>query len=180
MTEPEPEPGSAEALRRAQQAAREHTRAAIIAQVRATARGSSSRPRLTSGTNVPVRDARPVDGMRAGRAIELATRHVVGEYIRHARHDGLGWHEIGGILGLAAEAVYGHATVADAAFDYAAGPDAGFCARVYGRSFTWQCPACAGTISDRGPADSPADGERGHVPTCRRLAAAVTAWESQW
>ena len=71
-------------------------------------------------------------------------------------------------------------TIADAAFDFAAGDPNSHYARTYGRSFPWRCPACRSLVSDRGPCSGPLDDEPGHQDGCQRLAAAVATWEAQW
>ncbi len=53
------------------------------------------------------------------------------------------------MLGLTGGTGYGE-TVAEAAYTYAAGDLDSAYARSYGRSFTWTCPSCDGTIHEPG------------------------------
>jgi hypothetical protein len=86
--------------------------------------------------------------------------------------DGHSWPDIGAALGLAPAAGDGR-SAAEAAYDQVTG-EPGFRTR----AFAWVCPACHGTVLDRGPeAGRPEDCEEGHAKGCPRLAAAVTAWE---
>lgn len=101
------------------------------------------------------------------------------DYIKAARQDGMSWHQIGGVLGLTADTDNG-GTIADAAFDFAAGDPNSHYARTYGRSFPWRCPACHGLVSDHGPYGGPYDDEPGHQDGCQRLAATIAAWDAQW
>ena len=70
--------------------------------------------------------------------------------------------------------------MAEAAYDEAADdPDSQY-ARIYGRSFMWTCPACRGTVRDRGLCNGPADDEQGHADGCSRLAGTIGDWEAEW
>ena len=67
-------------------------------------------------------------------------------------------------------------SAAEAAYDQVAGEPS-----FRTRSFAWTCPACHGTVIDRGPeAGRPQDCEEGHADGCPRLAAAITAWDASW
>jgi hypothetical protein len=173
----EPEPARPEARRRAVSAARDHARQATLAQVRAAGADIVARPMFADDpSSLIVRDAVPADGMRA---IELAARAGARDYIKRARQEGVSWHEIGDILGLEAPEERA-STIADAAFNYAAGPATSRCALAYDRSFPWTCPTCRGVVRDAGPCSGPADDEPGHRTDCKRLAADVAAWLAQW
>ena len=111
-------------------------------------------------------------GLRAAGRLELAARRELLSCIRRARDDGVGWQEIGALLELGAGAAERGLTVAEAAFDLAAGPPAGS-----GQvpAFTWQCHRCGRLVRDQGPpSGSSACGEAGHGAGCPRLSGAVT------
>jgi hypothetical protein len=122
----------------------------------------------------------PAGGLAAARAVELAARRLVCDYIRAAREAGQGWQEIGTALGLTAGGDGAGDTIAEAAFSYAAGPSDSHWNRTYGPSVIWRCPACSGLISDHGPVSGPRDDEPGHADGCERLAATLAAWDAQW
>ncbi len=91
----------------------------------------------------------------------------------------MAWRQIGEALRLGPVAEERGVSLAEAAFDYAAGAEH---ARPFETlSFAWTCPACRGFVLDRGPfGDHPVDGEPGHAEGCERLAAAVAAYEAEW
>jgi hypothetical protein len=126
-----------------------------------------------------VRDAGPADGLAAARALEIAARLKVQGYIRDAREEGMGWKRIGELLNLQREAERQDITVADAAFDLAAGPRDSNWAMTYGRTFRWDCASCGQKIDDEGPESWPGDFRHGHGTGCRRLAAEVRAYNRQ-
>jgi hypothetical protein len=134
------------------------------------------------GSELTVRDLEPLDGARAARDIELGARRAARDYVRAAREAGHTWDQIGQVLGLApdADADQAGATVAEAAYTYAAGNPRSDTAARYGRSFPWRCRSCRQAISDRGPVAGPADDEAGHASDCARLAAAVAEWDASW
>ena len=127
------------------------------------------------GLDAAVTDAEPMIGLRVATMLKFAARQLTLEYARQARESGHDWLEIGAALGFERLAEPG-ISVAAAAYDYATGT-----AAFDRRSFAWVCPACRGTIIDHGPeAGSPADCEEGHADGCRRLATAITAWDTSW
>jgi hypothetical protein len=162
-------------------AARDFARQAVHGLARELGAQATSQPMFRHDPGSPaVRDYDPAAGMRAARAVELAARRMTRDYVKVARQDGMTWREIGETLGLSAPADWREGSVADAAFDFAAGPADSHYARTYGRSFGWTCPACLGVVSDHGPVQGPRDDEPGHKDGCQRLAAAIAAWEAQW
>lgn len=137
---------------------------------------------LYHGASTTTRDVEPAAGMQAARDLELAARYVTLGYIRQARETGDTWHQIGAALRLHPDGDMQQAgdTVAEAAYTYAAGHPGAEHARRYGRSFTWQCPACDNAISDRGLISGPADDEQGHASSCTRHQATIAAWTADW
>ena len=136
--------------------------------------GSSiiTRP-ICPGAETTAQDVEPLAGASAVREIELAPRQAARRYIRDAREAGYTWHQIGQALGLksgSARRQIGE-TIAEAAYDYTAGPADTETARRYGRTFVWTCTTCGKTVSDRGLCNGPADDEHGHAEHCTRLAA---------
>jgi hypothetical protein len=114
-------------------------------------------------------------GLQIAARLELAAKRLAAEYITHARADGHAWHEIGVGLGLGSADESG-TSPAETAYEYAAGKPL-----LGRRSLSWVCPACNGTVIDRGPeAGHPADCEEGHRTDCRRLDAAVAKWHALW
>jgi hypothetical protein len=114
--------------------------------------------------------AGPAAGLRIARALEHAAVRVAGDYLRHARVDGVWWHEIGGALGPGPDARERGQAIGEAAFGYAAGESS-----LSGRaSFGWTCPACGQSVTGRGPYEpNPQDYQGGHAGGCARLAAGV-------
>jgi hypothetical protein len=134
---------------------------------------------LYTGSDLTVRDVEPAAGLKAARDLELAARRLALDYVRQAREAGHSWHDIGTTMGLAPDRRSGR-TIAEAAFDYAAGdPDSDY-ARTYGRTVGWTCTTCSNTILDHGLDNGPADDERGHAPDCKRLARTIQAREAEW
>jgi hypothetical protein len=139
----------------------------------------TTRP-LFPGADVTTRDVEPAAGLRAARDLEHAARRLVLDYVRQAREAGRTWHDIGIALHLSPDRRHTGRTIAEAAFDYAAGdPDSDY-ARTYGRSVGWTCTTCSKAISDHGLDNGPADAERGHAPACQRLARTIQTWEAEW
>lgn len=160
--------------------ARSFVRQAVHGLARELGAEATSCPMFRHDPSSPaLRDDDPAAGMRAARAVELAARGMTRDYVKVARQDGMSWRAIGEALGLAADPE-NYRTVADAAFDFAAGDPNTHYARTYGRSFGWTCPACLGVVSDHGPVQGPADDEPGHKGGCARHAADVAAWDAQW
>jgi hypothetical protein len=123
--------------------------------------------------DLTIMDADAMTGLECAAKLTSAVRRLVLDYTRQAREDGHSWQEIGVALGSKAVADSG-ASVADVAYDYAAGTTG------FGRaSFAWVCSACRSTVIDRGPqVGHPADSEGGHADDCRRMAAEITAWNA--
>ena len=161
-------------------AARTAVRAAVHAIALQAGSTMTTRPTYP-GAQTTSRDVEPLAGASAARAIELAAQQAARGYIRDAREAGHTWHQVGQALSLnlGSDRLQIGDTVAEVAYDYAAGPPDTETARPYGRSFAWTCTSCDKTISDRGPGNSPADDEHGHAEHCRRLAAAVAAWQAE-
>ena len=63
----------------------------------------------------------PGAGIRIALALERAARAGVRVYIARAREAGMSWHEVGGALGVAELAQARGSSVAEAAWEYAAG-----------------------------------------------------------
>ena len=98
-------------------------------------------------------------GLQAARHLERAARSQAHAYIQAARRDGLDWHEIGALLGLGPDAAEDCVTVAEAAFNFAAGRRN---AEPWDEvAFYSTCRACGQPITDRGPA-------HGHPGDCAR------------
>ena len=125
--------------------------------------------------DLTVADADSMSGLEAATKLASAVRRLILDYARQAREDGHSWQEVGVALGIKPVDDSG-VSVADAAYDYAAGTPG------FGRaSFAWVCSVCRGTVIDRGPqAGHPADTEEGHADDCRRLAAGIAAWNASW
>jgi hypothetical protein len=120
----------------------------------------------------------PGAGIRIALALERAARAGVRVYIARAREAGMSWHEVGGALGVAELAPARGSSVAEAAWEYAAGRPAHLSGQP--GEFRWVCPDCGEVVSDRGPGGrSPAEDEQGHAKGCHRLAAAVAQWLAQ-
>jgi hypothetical protein len=132
------------------------------------------------GTMAPAtRDVDPVAGIRASRDLEQASRRLARDYVRQAREAGRTWHDIGHALELTPGRDQASQTAAELAFTYAAGePDPDWPWRE--RSCTWHCPGCDQAITDTGPCNGPADGERGHARDCKRLERAIRARDAEW
>ena len=119
----------------------------------------------------------PGAGIRIALAVERAAHAGVRVYIQRAREAGMSWHEVGGALGVAELAQARGSSVAEAAWEYAAGRPAHLSGQP---EFRWVCPDCGEVVSDRGPGGrSPAEDEQGHAEGCQRLAAAVAEWLAQ-
>ena len=122
-----------------------------------------------------VRDLPPIDGLKAAREIECAARHHFRGYMRQAREAGHSWRAIGEGLDLAEKARHKDLTVAEAAFDLAAGDRDSYYALTYGRSVTWRCGECNGLVLDHGPGDVET-----HLPGCQRFAREQAGREREW
>jgi hypothetical protein len=143
----------------------------------AEAEGAQIRERpVWPGSISTTRYAEPLAGLRATQTVQHAAGRVAGDYVKHARVEGIGWREIGEALGLAGDGERTAYDLAVAAYEHMTGePDL-----FRERSFHYTCLACEQGISDRGPYEShPEDNERGHGEGCTRLAAAVAAWQAQ-
>jgi hypothetical protein len=176
MTEPD---NTSIAEQRAFQA-RETARRAAFRLARDAGAAIVTRPMYRSAAEPAVRDIEPLAGARAARDLELAASGTVRDYIRQAREAGHGWDQIGQALGQnpGRDARQEGATVADAAYTYAAGrPETEAPWRP--RSFGWTCRSCDQQITDRGLIQGPTDDELGHADGCRRLAADIAAWDAE-
>jgi hypothetical protein len=133
---------------------------------------------LFPGTTLTTREVDPIAGLRASHDLEQTARYLACDDVRQAREAGHSWNDIGTALHFTRDREPGR-TVAEAAFDYAAGnPDSHY-ARTYGRSITWSCTSCDQAISDHGLANGPADDERGHAPGCQRPARTIRARDAE-
>ncbi len=172
--------GTADARQGRAREARNFARQAVHGLALEVGAKAITRPMVRDDPDSPtLRDVDPQAGMRAARDVELAARGMARDYVKMARQDGMSWQEIGAALSLTA-GTDDYSTIADAAFDFAAGDPDSHYARTYGRSFPWRCPACHGLVSDHGPCNGPVDDEPGHHDGCQRLAATVAAWQAQW
>jgi hypothetical protein len=172
----------AELKRREELASIAHSwvRRAVLDSVRETGGEMVSRPVIRGRTDCgTLQDAGPADGLVAARAVELQARKMTRDYIRDARETGTGWAKVGELLSLQREAERQDISIAEAAFDLAAGPRDAHWAPTYGRTFRWDCASCGQKIDDEGPEAWPGDFRRGHGKGCRRLAAEVRAWNRQ-
>src|SRR5258708_4893282 len=112
------------------------------------------------------------DALRISRQLEFA-RAEVRVHIRRAREAGQSWHAVGSLIGFGALASKEGVTVAEAAFDYAAGP------RIFtgwwfdAPGFPWNCPERGRTVSDRGVCSGPRR-------TNRATAMAASGWPRRW
>jgi hypothetical protein len=143
----------------------------------AEAEGAEIRERpVWPGAFSTTRYAEPLAGIRAAQILTRTADRVAGEYVKHARVEGIGWREIGEAVGLAEDGQRIGYDLAVAAYEHVVGePDL-----LRDPSFYYTCPACEQGISDRGPYEShPEDNERGHAEGCTRLAADVAAWQAQ-
>ncbi len=175
----QPEPGGREARTKLVNDARRWARRAVLGIVRASGGRVADRPvfRGRPDLDMTTTEAEPMAGLQAARHLEHAARSVARDCIRNAREDGRSWHEIGVALGLATETEDRGISVAEAAYDYAAGEPV--ISDYDPRSVPWTCKACLEVIGDRGPETGhPADAEPGHANGCTRLAAAIAAWHA--
>ncbi|HUZ53111.1 MAG TPA: hypothetical protein VMU94_11360 [Streptosporangiaceae bacterium] len=160
--------------------AHSQVRRAVLEWVRQTGAEIIRRPVIRGRDDCgALDDAGPVDGLVAARAIELQARKSVRDYCCDAREAGMGWKKIGELLNLELEAERQDISVAEAAYDIAAGPCDSHWAQTYGRSFLWTCGSCGAVIGDEGPERWPGDFRRGHGKGCRRLAAEIRAYNRQ-
>ncbi len=158
-------------------AARQWTLTVIASIARETATPMVTRP-AWPGARSTFEYAEPAAGIAIARQLEVAARYQVRRYIKHAREAGLSWQQIGAALGITGGGDGVAQAIAEAAFDYAAGPTDNW--RGYDQSFAWTCQACGQGIQDRGPYHGPRDAERGHADGCEHQAATVAAWDAQW
>jgi hypothetical protein len=173
--EEEPRPGGAELARQARAEARE--RAEGAAREMAAQFGSRTLSRLRDHPAAqPDRDIPRLEAaaaLEAAHELERAAHELAGTYIRRARAAGLNWDMIGDALGLLPYASANKIGVGEQALDYALSYWNGQGRRKY----TWDCPACGQTVTDRGPFPDPPEREDGHDPDCPRRAAELAAWE---
>jgi hypothetical protein len=175
--EEQPRPGGVELARQARAAARERTEGAV--REIAAQFGSRTMPRLRHHPAAPSDRDRDIPRLEAAAALEAvhelerAAHELAATYIRRAREAGLTWDTIGDALGLLPYASANKIGVGEQALDHALtywngqGP----------RQYTWDCPACHQTVTDRGPYPDPPEREDGHDPACPRRAADLAAWE---
>jgi hypothetical protein len=117
----------------------------------------------------------PGAGIRIALALERAARAGVRVYISRAREAGMTWAQVGEALGVAELAQQRGSTLAETAWEYAAGRSAHLTGQL--GVFGWTCPECGEAVQDRGPSGrNPAEDETGHAGGCQRLAADVAAW----
>jgi hypothetical protein len=173
--EGQPRLRGAELARQARAAARERAEGAV--RQMAAEFGSRTLARLRNhpaaepGRDIPRLEA--AAALEAAHELERAAHELAGTYIRRAREAGLTWDMIGDALGLLPYASANKIGVGEEARDYALtywngqGP----------RKYTWDCPACHQTVTDRGPFPDPPEREAGHDPACSRRAAELAAWE---
>jgi hypothetical protein len=157
--------------------ARQHARLAILSTVRETGGQTVTRPvfRDRPDLDMTLTEPEPIAGLQASAVVGHALRRITCEYVRRAREDGHSWPEIGAARGLD-RASRDDPSAAEAAYDQVAGEPT-----FRTRSFAWTCPACHGTIIDRGPeAGHPQDCEECHADGCPRLVGAITAWDASW
>jgi hypothetical protein len=91
----------------------------------------------------------PGAGIRIALALERAARAGVRVCIQRVWEAGISWHEVGGALGVAELAPARGSSVAEAAWEYAAGRPAHLSGQP--SEFRWVCPDCGEVVSDRGP-----------------------------
>ncbi len=154
---------------------------AVLASVRRLAEAEGTEIRelpVWPGAFSTMRYAEPLAGIRAARTLARAAERAVGDYVKHARRDGISWQETGEALGLAENGQRTGYDLAVRAFEYIT--DAEHHDRFDTLSFYWTCPACEQGIGDRGPYEShPEDNEHGHAEGCTRLAADIAAWQAE-
>jgi hypothetical protein len=156
------EPGTRQAAQALAELAQHAAREAVARVVVGTAPGASA-----------------AEAVRAARSVELAVHAEVLGHIRRAREAGDSWVTVGEMLGFGPIAAEGPGTLAELAFDYAAGPrtiNAWFPAPPM---FRWDCPGCGGRIADHGPAKGPIADQDGHKDGCVRLAAEASGWDQK-
>ena len=165
------DPGTREA---AHALAGEASRAASAAVARVARRLGTE---MAAAPGVAAQPRVPGGAFRSSRQLEFAARGEVRVHVRRAREAGQLWHAVGSLVGLGAFANEGGVTVAEPAFDYAAGPrifNGWFDAPV----FPWNCPTAARRSATADPPADFAKTEAGYGDGCRRLAAAVTEWQA--
>ena len=168
-----------EELAEQRRAARNLARQAMIELARADGAQLITRPAYC-GSHTTIRDVDPLAGLTASRRLEIAARGHAADYIRTAREAGHTWHDIGTALNLVPDAdpQQAGATIAEAAFTYAAGhPGTSY---AYDRSIVWHCDSCDQAISDHGPENGPSEDEQGHTENCPRIAADIAARDAEW
>jgi hypothetical protein len=165
----------------------------FLQQLRAAARGGAAqlvrdmvdefggrtvrvlRSRLLTWPGVNTVEPEPIAGLEAAHELERAVHDLAGDYIRLAREAGRSWSEIGDALDLLPYASANKVSVGEEAHGYAVRYH-----EAPGRqTFTWRCPACLRTVTDRGPYPDPPDREEGHEARCPRRAAEIAAWKQR-
>jgi len=123
--------------------------------------------------------ASSADAVRIARELELAVHAEVRTRVRRAREAGEPWAAVGALLGLGPVAAQGPGTLAEMAFDYAAGARALLAWYPDRPLFWWDCPACGQRIADHGPGFGPLYDQEGHIDGCARLAAEASEWDQE-
>jgi len=152
-------------------------RNAVLRYVTATGGEVGERPIAPGRDYGTTRDAEPLAGIRAAKALEHASARLGRNYVALARRTGLGWDQVGEALNLEADPDGYGPSVAEQAFEYAAGEPLS-----YGSSpsYGFTCGSCSQFVSDHGPYDPhPLDRETGHAADCARQAAEVAAWQAE-
>ena len=124
-------------------------------------------------------ESSPAEAVRIARELELAAHAEVRARIRSARETGESWAAVGALLSLGPVAAQGPGTLAEMAFDYAAGAATLLAWYPNRPVFWWDCPACGQHITDHGPAAGPVADQDGHQAGCVRLAAEAGEWEQE-
>jgi hypothetical protein len=152
-------------------------RNAVLRYVAATGGEISDWPIAPGRDYGTTRDAEPLAGIRAAKVLEYASARLTRNYVAQARRTGRSWDQVGEALGLESDPDgYGH-SVAEQAFEYAAGEPLS-----YGSSpsYGFTCGSCSQFVSDHGPYDPhPLDRETGHSAGCEHQAAEMAAWQAQ-
>jgi hypothetical protein len=124
-------------------------------------------------------EASPAEAVRIARELELAVHAEVRARIRRAREAGESWAAVSALLSLGPIAAQGPGTLAEMAFDYAAGAVTLLAWYPDRPVFCWDCPACGQRITDHGPAAGPVADQDGHQSGCARLAIEASEWEQE-
>jgi hypothetical protein len=124
-------------------------------------------------------EASPAEAIRIARELELAAHAEMRARIRWAGETGESWAAVGALLSLGPIAAQGPGTLAEMAFEYAAGAATLLAWYPDRPAFCWDCPACGQRITDHGPAAGPVSDQDGHQAGCARLATEAGEWEQE-